>query len=95
MEPNIITVTPRRVAASPAALAALQLSEAYRAEMEAVRAARGGGAALAARQERMTELAAKRAEAIRTALDEGMTQADVARVLGVTAQAIHNVLRQH
>jgi DNA-directed RNA polymerase specialized sigma24 family protein len=95
MDPNVVTVTPRRVTASPVALAALALSETYRAEMESVRAARGGGAALAARQERMTDLAAKRAEAIRTALDEGMTQADVARVLGITAQAVHNVLRQH
>jgi len=92
MEPNIVTVTPRQVTASPVALAALQLSETYRAEMESVRAARGERVA---REERMTELAAKRAEAIRTALDEGMTQADVARILGVTAQAIHNVLRQH
>lgn len=46
-------------------------------------------------RERMSELAAKRADAIRTALDAGLSQADVSRLLGISAQAVNNILRQH
>lgn len=81
-----IATPAREVTASPTALAALRLAEACLEEMENVRASMG---------ERMSQLAGKRADAIRTALEAGMTQADVARVLGISAQAVHNILRQH
>jgi transposase-like protein len=43
----------------------------------------------------LSTLAEARADSIRDALDAGMTQADVARALGITPQAVHNLLRQH
>jgi len=79
---DTVTTPTRTVQASGVALAAIRLAETCNEEMEATRA-------------RMSELAAKRADAIRTALDAGMTQADVARILGVSAQAVNNILRQH
>jgi DNA-directed RNA polymerase specialized sigma24 family protein len=82
---STVTAT-RKTAASPAATAAIKLSRSCLDEMEVVRTTMG---------DRMSELAGRRADAIRTALDEGMTQADVARALGITAQAVHNILRQH
>lgn len=42
----------------------------------------------------MATLADLRAEAVREALDSGMTRADVARQLGVTPQAVTKILQR-
>jgi DNA-directed RNA polymerase specialized sigma24 family protein len=46
-------------------------------------------------RDRLSELAEKRADAIRMALETGLSQADVGRLLGISGQAVHNILRQH
>jgi DNA-directed RNA polymerase specialized sigma24 family protein len=46
-------------------------------------------------RDRLSELAEKRADAIRIALETGLSQADVGRLLGISGQAVHNILRQH
>ena len=46
-------------------------------------------------RDRLSDLAEKRADAIRTALETGLSQADIARLLGISGQAVHTILRQH
>lgn len=43
----------------------------------------------------LSTLAEERANAIRSALEAGVSQADVARALGVSPNAVNNLLRQH
>jgi predicted DNA-binding protein (UPF0251 family) len=73
------TIPERTIAVPPKAAAALQRAREIKATIESI----------------THELAAERADAIRVALDAGMSQADVARVLGISGQAVHNILRQH
>lgn len=70
--------------ASPRALEAIERSRLAVRAMEPVRARF---------EAELARLKEERAEAVRCALDEGMTQAGVARALGVTVQAVNNLLR--
>lgn len=72
----------KTVAISPVGYAAVNLAAECAAEIIRTR-------------DRLSELAAKRADAIRVALDAGLSQADVGRLLGISAQAVNNILRQH
>lgn len=87
MEPITITVTNTITLPSRRALEAIERAQHLAGEIEDVR--------LAGDNDAMSALAAERAEAIRDALDEGMSQADVGRCLGITAQAVNLILRQH
>lgn len=76
------TIAPKIVSASPEAMDAIQAAIECVGEIELAR-------------ERLSELAGERADAIRTALEAGMSQADVGRLLGISGQAVNNILRQH
>ncbi len=76
------TIPPKTVSASPEAMAAITLALKCVGEIELAR-------------EQLSQLAGQRADAIRSALEAGMSQADVARLLGISGQAVNNILRQH
>lgn len=76
------TIAEKTIPASPVAVAAVNLARECALEIDRTR-------------DRLSELAAKRADAIRTALETGMSQADVGRLLGISGQAVNNILRQH
>lgn len=76
-------VSPEKtVSISPVGAAAVELARECAGEIDRTR-------------DRLSTLAGKRADAIRTALDAGLSQADVGRLLGISAQAVNNILRQH
>jgi DNA-directed RNA polymerase specialized sigma24 family protein len=76
------TTSAKTVTVPPVADAAIELARECLAEIDRTR-------------DRLSELAEKRADAIRTAMDAGLSQADVGRLLGISGQAVNSILRQH
>ena len=79
---NVVVTTQTTVTAPAAAMR--HLKQAQRVAQE-----------IADTNTHLSDLAAQRAEFIRSALETGISQSDVARILGVSPQAVHNILRQH
>jgi len=76
------TIAAKTVAVTPKAAAAINQAKKLAEQIDVTR-------------DRLSDLAEMRADAIRVALDAGLSQADVGRLLGISGQAVNNILRQH